>query len=85
MYGGEDAKITLEGINGLAGVVIDRFGQDVAMMASDDEHFRAIVTVAVSPQFFGWLSGLGSGIKIAGPESVRNSYKEYLEKLLENY
>ena len=85
MYGGEDAKITLEGINGLAGVVIDRFGQDVAMMASDEEHFRAIVTVAVSPQFFGWLSGLGAGIKIVSPEHVRIGYKEYLAKLLANY
>ena len=85
MYGGEDAKITLEGINGLAGVVIDRFGQDVAMMAADDEHFRAIVTVAVSQQFFGWLSGLGAGIRIVSPDGVRTRYKEFLEKLLNNY
>ena len=85
MYGGEDAKITLEGINGLAGVVIDRFGQDVAMMAADEEHFRAIVTVAVSQQFFGWLSGLGAGIRIVSPESVRTRYKEFLENLLNNY
>ncbi|MBQ1240662.1 MAG: WYL domain-containing protein, partial [Lachnospiraceae bacterium] len=85
MYGGEDAKITLEGVNGLAGVVIDRFGQDVAMMTADDEHFRAIVTVAVSQQFFGWLSGLGAGIRIVSPESVRTRYKEFLENLLNNY
>ena len=58
---------------------------DVAMMASDEEHFRAIVTVAVSPQFFGWLSGLGAGIKIVSPEHVRIGYKEYLAKLLANY
>ena len=85
MYGGEAAKITLEGINGLTGVVIDRFGQDVAMMAADEEHFRAIVTVAVSQQFFGWLSGLGAGIRIVSPESVRTRYKEFLENLLNNY
>ena len=85
MYGGEDAKITLEGANGLAGVVIDRFGQDVAMMAVDEEHFRAIVTVSVSQQFFGWLTGLGAGIRIISPESVKIHYKEFLKKLLENY
>ena len=85
MYGGEDAKITLEGANGLAGVVIDRFGQDVAMMAVDEGHFRAIVTVSVSQQFFGWLTGLGAGIRIVSPESVKIHYKEFLKKLLENY
>ncbi len=85
MYGGEDAKITLEGKNSLAGVVIDRFGQDVILMQSDADHFRTIVTVAVSPQFFGWLTGLGSGIRIVGPEGVKVKYREFLAGLLENY
>ena len=57
----------------------------MAMMAADEEHFRAIVTVAVSQQFFGWLSGLGAGIRIVSPESVRTRYKEFLENLLNNY
>ena len=85
MYGGEDAKVTLYGKNGLAGVVIDRFGQDVFMMPVDEEHFRAVVTVSVSQQFFGWVTGLGTGIQIAGPEHVREKYQEYLKGLLENY
>ena len=85
MYGGEDASVTLVGKNGLAGVVIDRFGQDVWMVPADEDHFRAHVTVALSPQFFGWLAGLGSDIQITGPESVRNQYREYLNSLLRNY
>ena len=85
MYGGEDASVTLVGKNGLAGVVIDRFGQDVWMVPADEDHFRAHVTVALSPQFFGWLAGLGPDIQIAGPESVRSEYREYLNRLLQNY
>ena len=85
MYGGDDAKVTLYGKNGLAGVVIDRFGQDVFMMPADEEHFKAIVTVSVSRQFFGWLTGLGSGIRIEGPASVKEQYKSFLNELLANY
>ena len=85
MYGGADAKVTLYGVNGLAGVVIDRFGQDVFMMPADEKHFKAVVTVAVSPQFFGWLTGLGTGIRIEGPEHVKEQYKEFLASLLAGY
>ena len=85
MYGGKDASVTLYGKNALAGVVLDRFGQDVFMAPADEEHFRARVTVAVSQQFFGWLTGLGTGIQIAGPEEVKEKYREYLRDLLENY
>ena len=85
MYGGEDAKVTLYGKNSMAGVVIDRFGQDVFMMPADEEHFKAVVTVAVSQQFFGWVTGLGNGLRIEGPQQVREKYREYLAGLLENY
>lgn len=82
MYGGEDRKITLEGENHLAGVVIDRFGTDVMMRPYDREHFHANVTVTISPQFFGWLAGIGKGIKICRPEDVREEYREYLRGII---
>ena len=82
MYGGEDRKITLEGENHLAGVVIDRFGTDVMMRPYDREHFHASVTVTISPQFFGWLAGIGKGIKICRPEDVREEYREYLRGII---
>lgn len=85
MYGGENASVTLVGKNSLAGVVIDRFGQDVWMVPADEEHFRAHVTVALSQQFFGWVTGLGRDIQIAGLDYVKERYKSYLEELLENY
>ena len=85
MYGGVDAEVTLECINELAGVVIDRFGYDVWMCPHGEDHFRARVPVAVSSQFFGWITGIGFGMRIVGPEDVRQQYKEYLQNAIQNY
>ncbi len=43
------------------------------------------VPVSVSTQFFGWLTGIGSGMRIVGPEEVRQQYKEYLQDVVQNY
>ena len=43
-----------------------------------------VVTVSVSPQFFGWLSGLGGSARITGPEAVKNEYIAFLRKILES-
>lgn len=41
--------------------------------------------VSVSLQFFGWVTGIGSGMKITGPENVKQQYKEYMLDVLQNY
>lgn len=85
MYGGVDAEVTLECKNELSGVVIDRFGYDVWLITQGEDHFKTRVLVSVSPQFFGWVTGIGSGIKITGPDNVKAEYKAYLQNVLENY
>ena len=85
MYGCVDAEVTLECKNELAGVIIDRFGHDVWMIPQGEDHFKTRVLVSVSPQFFGWVTGIGSGMKITGPENVKQQYKEYLLNVLQNY
>ena len=84
MYGGEERKLTLSCRNSLAGVIIDRFGQDIMMFPDGEDCFRAAVTVAVSPQFYGWLAGIGKGIRIESPADVRESYRAYLEEIVES-
>ena len=79
------AEVTLECRNELAGVVIDRFGHDVWMCPHGEEYFRARVPVAVSSQFFGWITGIGPRMRIVGPEDVRQQYKEYLQNAIQNY
>lgn len=85
MYGGIDAEVTLECKNELAGVVIDRFGHDVWLIPQGEDYFKIKVLVSVRPQFFGWITGIGPGMKIIGPKDVKNQYKEYLLNVLENY
>ena len=64
--------------NHLIGVVIDTFGQDVHIMPSDTEHFIARVSVDVSPQFFGWVFGLGPEAEITQSAHVRAEYQQLL-------
>lgn len=85
MYGGYDETVTLLCHNNLIGVMLDRFGQDVPLVPVDDAHFYVKPLVAVSQQFYGWLTGLGNMVQLAGPEHVKAEYKEYLEEILKNY
>ena len=85
MYHGPEAEVTLLCENYLAGVVIDRFGSDVKMVREGNDRFRAVVTVAVSPQFFGWLTSIGKGMELVSPKSVREDYRQYLKELSDAY
>jgi predicted DNA-binding transcriptional regulator YafY len=85
MFGGPDADVVLRCANSLAGVIIDRFGTETMLVPEDEEHFHVHVTIAVSPQFYGWVTGIGSGIEISSPEEVRSGYREYLQGILSKY
>ena len=65
--------------------MLDRFGTDVIMIPQKDGRFKVKTLVSVSPQFFGWVTGIGDGMEIAGPENVRTEYKNYLENLIGKY
>lgn len=85
MFAGEEETVTLRCDKNLTGVFIDRFGNDVSMRKFDEEHILVRVNVAVSRQFFGWLTGLGSSVRIQSPEKTVTEYKEYLQEILGNY
>ena len=85
MFGGVDYTVSLSCERSLIGVVLDRFGRDVSIIPEPPDRFHVNVPVAVSPQFFGWVTGIGEGMTIAGPEEVVNEYREYLGKLIRKY
>ena len=85
MFAGEEETVKLCCDAGLTGVIIDRFGKDVSLRGADEGHIRVRVDVAVSRQFFGWVTGLGSGVRIEGPEHVVRAYREYLQEILGQY
>lgn len=53
MFGGREVTICLEAHNRLVGVVLDRFGRDIMIHRKDPEHFKTLVRVNISDQFFG--------------------------------
>lgn len=85
MFGGREVTICLEAHNRLVGVVLDRFGRDIMIHRKDPEHFKTLVRVNISDQFFGWIASLGPDEVIASPDEVRDKYREFLEKSLSNY
>lgn len=86
MFGGEEKRVKIRFESKFAGVVIDRFGKSVSMIPNEEEgYFTAIVDVVVSNQFFGWLTGLGEGVRILSPQSVVDEYKALLTTLTDVY
>jgi predicted DNA-binding transcriptional regulator YafY len=79
MFAGRECVVRLLFHNSLAGVVIDRFGRDVTICTVDQEHFMIGIPVEISPQFFGWIFGLGCDVRILGPDHVVRQYREHLE------
>lgn len=85
MYGGKERKVSLVCDNSMIGVMIDRFSQEITVVREDEEHFRINVDIFISPQFFGWITGLGTGVRIDGPLDVKKDYKAFLENVLSKY
>ena len=85
MYGGREEVVTLEFENRYIGVVLDRFGKEASVRRIDAEHFAVRVQVALSGQFFGWLTGLCAGAKVTAPGEVVSAYLAYLHAVSEQY
>ena len=85
MYGGRDETVSLICENRLIGVILYRFSTNVMIIPEGSSHFRVNVLVSVSPQFFGWITGIGAGIQIDGPKDVKEEYRNFIAEILSNY
>ncbi len=85
MFNGEEKTLTLKMENRLVGVMIDRFGTELPIRPLDKETFQARITVKISEQFYGWLAGLGKGVRIVSPKEEAEDYKKFLKRLLKEY
>ena len=86
MYSGETQRVEIQFDKSLVGVVLDRFGMDTPILkASGIDSFKAIVNVAVSPQFMSWVASFGKRAVILEPKSVKDDYKKFLYDSLKNY
>ncbi len=85
MFGGESMRVSLEGRNDMAGVLIDRFGKEITMIPDGPDHFKAWAEVTVSPHFLAWIIALGDGIRITGPDELVRQMKTEARRLSETY
>ena len=78
MFSGREGQITLRCRSHLVGVVLDRFGRDAILVPDGEEHFTVTVPAVVSPQFLGWVFGLGDGVQILRPDWAAEEMKKQL-------
>lgn len=85
MFNGQEERVEMVFHNRMMDVVIDKFGKEVWLEKVDEWHFKISVPVAVSPQFFAWVFGLGNYVTITGPEHVKQQMKDMLEDIHKRY
>lgn len=86
MYGkGELVPVKMRFHNSLVSVVLDRFGHETSLTEDGTNHFTITQPIAVSPQFFAWMVGLGEKAEIIEPVDVRQQMVKHLQKMLEVY
>ena len=85
MFSGRQGRLRLRFRAGLAGVVLDRFGRDVMMAPDGEEHFTVTLDVVVSPPFWGWLFGLGTGVEVLSPDWAAEEFRAWLREVAALY
>ena len=85
MFGGREGMVRLRCEKGLVGVVLDRFGGESLLIPDGEDHFTVTVPVVVSPQFMGWIFGLGTGVELTGPDWAVEAYRRQLEQVGARY
>ena len=82
MFSGREARVRLRCRNHFVNVMLDRFGQEAMLIPDGEEHFVLTVDAVVSPQFYGWLFGLGHEVQLTAPGWAVEEYRGMLAQVL---
>ena len=85
MFSGRQGQVRLRCTSALAGVVLDRFGQDVMLVPDGEDHFTVTLDVVVSPPFWGWVFGLGDGVEGLSPDWAVDEFRRRLGQVAALY
>ena len=86
MFGGELESVTLRCDNSLAGVMIDRFGEDVSFFPEiGGETFLVSVSVRISTTFLSWVLQFGNKVQIVSPSHVKRKMGELISSVEDFY
>lgn len=85
--GGNADRITIQFENSLLDAMLERFpkGPDTVYTKIDDKHFTVKTFIVESENFYGWICGLGEKAIILDPSETAKRFKDYLQKISENY
>ncbi len=78
MFGGEQANVKLSVDNSLIGVIVDRFGSNVIIAKESETSFSVNVDVMLSPQFYAWVFGLDTKVRILSPQKAVDEFNQKL-------
>lgn len=82
MFDGEPVRARLAVAPDAMDIVADRFGTDLAVKSCEDGSAEVSVTVRKSAQFFGWVAGMNGVVTVAGPKSLVDEYRAWLQDLV---
>ncbi len=85
MFGGTEQEVKLSVDKDLIGVIIDRFGKNVFISNKSVKNFEVVVNIAVSPQFYGWISSFSGKIRLVSPENIVKDFENYLKNIIKNF
>lgn len=65
--------------------VYDKFGMDADIRKYDDNHYCITEDISLTEQFFGWLAGYGTGMKILSPQIAVDKFLAHIDSLRKQY
>ncbi len=83
MFDGPEEVVTLRLRPNLIGQVMDQFGEKLEIANRREDRMDVMVTVHLSPTFYGWLFQYTGNMTVIAPEHVREAYAGYLQEALD--
>ena len=80
MLSGQECEIELLVENPLMNSIIDRFGEGVKTEIVDDAHFKVIVTVSLSTNFYGWVFASNGKVRIVQPQEAIDGFYSIIDQ-----
>ena len=86
MFRGKEEYVQMRFTNDLLDTVLDRFGtKGTEYKTEGTDHFIIKTPIEISKPFYAWVFGFGNKVKLLGPPSVVEGFKDYLKTVSEMY
>lgn len=84
MFDGPEETVTLRCRPHLMNVIVDQFGTDLEIPRRDENSLDVVVTVHLSPTFYGWLFQFAGEMTVIAPETVCEQYATRLQSAIDD-